>query len=609
MTIDRFPSLPQTEPDPERRAAKIASDRATYELDYSYHDLPFARRYLDLPLSDRVSPRYEIKRTELRATIGANMAAQKVVDILEAPPGEDRILHTARKIFEVMAKRLDAPPAFARYNRPDPERDVAQKRKPLDYADYLGLYRLFLPPTLAEGWDGIDAPRLTDASFAAQRVAGTNPVLLERLTALSDRLPVTNAHLAQALEVQGEAPITLEAALGEGRLYLVDMSILDGLPTSMAEGDRLQQFLYAPLSLYLRVPRKGHRQEPLVPVAIQLAPRPGGPIYTPSRDPEAALRWSMAKLAVQCSDSNHHGIVMHNAACHLMASRLVVGLRRSLADNHPVRILLEPHFEGTLKVVNEGTRDLVEPGGFTPLLQSVSLEGVFELLHRAFAEQTWDTFNPRRCYARRGVDDPVLEYPYRDDELRLLRIIEGFVEPYLRLYYHEDSAVAGDVELRALMDELEGPSRLHGIRRPLDSVRALTELVAEIIDRVSLLHTAINYSVFDYMSFPPNMPGALYAPGPDALDEVSEADLRRMLPPLEPSNLQIADTFFVQNMLLDPLGAYKHVHFADPRVRELTQDFARRLADEELLIGRDNASRFAPYEILLPSRISTSILV
>ena len=208
MTIDRFPSLPQTEPDPERRAAKIASDRATYELDYSYHDLPFARRYLDLPLSDRVSPRYEIKRTELRATIGANMAAQKVVDILEAPPGEDRILHTARKIFEVMAKRLDAPPAFARYNRPDPERDVAQKRKPLDYADYLGLYRLFLPPTLAEGWDGTDAPRLTDASFAAQRVAGTNPVLLERLTALSDRLPVTNAHLAQALEVQGEAPIT-----------------------------------------------------------------------------------------------------------------------------------------------------------------------------------------------------------------------------------------------------------------------------------------------------------------------------------------------------------------------------------------------------------------
>jgi arachidonate 15-lipoxygenase len=610
-----FPALPQTEPDPERRRARLAGERATYELDFTYHGLPFAKRYADLPLRDRQDVRYNIKRAELKATLGANFVAQKAGDILEVPHGEDRTLHMAQKVLESVAKAFGKTPAFSRYNKPEPTRDVARSRTPLTYHDYIDLYRIIVPPAMHVHWEGHPPPGLTDQAFANQRVAGTNPVLLEQVRErMPDNFPVTDAHLARALNALGEDPVTLAAALAQGRLYLVDMSILDGLSTTNALGTGLKQYLWAPMSLFLSVERRGCPQRPLVPIAIQLGQSPGGgtKIYTPVRpedDAEAACRWAMAKLAVQSCDSNHHGIVMHNAQCHLMLSRIVISTRRALAPNHPVRILLEPHFQGTLRVVNEGTRDLVEPGGFTPLLQSVDLNGVFELLHRSFERHDWDYFNPRVCYARRGVDDPELEYPFRDDRLRILRHIDDFVESYLGLYYHDNEEVALDTELSAWMEELEAGGKIRGIRRPLHSISALRDLVGEIIDRTSLLHTAINYSVFDLMSFPPNMPAAIYGPGPDDLASVTEADLRRMLPTKDNANLQLADTFFVQNMLLDPLGAYKNAQFADGRVAALIDRFRRVLADEELLIGRDNSRRTATYEILLPSRLSTSILV
>src|SRR5262249_7421733 len=112
-----------------------------------------------------------------------------------------------------------------------------------------------------------------DSHFAAMRVAGPNPVVIERMTGPDPRFPIT-AEKYQSVVSTGDS---LEKAIADGRLYLADYSLFDGaLNGRFPKGPK---FNYAPLALFA-VPLDG---KSLVPVAIQCAPQPGpdNPIFVP----------------------------------------------------------------------------------------------------------------------------------------------------------------------------------------------------------------------------------------------------------------------------------------------------------------------------------------
>ena len=89
-----------------------------------------------------------------------------------------------------------------------------------DYDDLLSPYRqLFQLVHLPE----IERHFHEDRAFVAQRVAGCNPVVMERVTTWPQNFPVTEA---QYQAVMGEQD-SLAAALQEGRLYLADYQILE----------------------------------------------------------------------------------------------------------------------------------------------------------------------------------------------------------------------------------------------------------------------------------------------------------------------------------------------------------------------------------------------
>jgi len=168
--------------------------------------------------------------------------------------------------------------------------------------DYEKLYPVIEPPAIANTF-------LEDEFFAYMRVAGYNPLVIERVTKLGDRFPVQDSHY-QAVMGSDDS---LTAAGEEGRLYLADYKIFEG----GLNGTYLkhQKYLYAPLALFA-VPKGSDPSRLLRPVAIQCGQTPGddNPIVTPKSDKYA---WLFAKTVIQIADANYHEPISHLGRTHL----------------------------------------------------------------------------------------------------------------------------------------------------------------------------------------------------------------------------------------------------------------------------------------------------
>src|SRR5262249_5688138 len=150
------------------------------------------------------------------------------------------------------------------------------------------------------------------------------------------------------------------------------------------------------------------------------------------------------------------------------------------------------------------------------------------------------------------------DYPFRDDALASHDAIFRFVDAYVRLYYCDDDAVAGDPEVKAWVAELraEGGGRIKGIagERPVETVEALAALVTQIIFRVTTSHASINYPCFDAWAYVPGSPAVGYRPAPSWDREPAEDELRRVLAPLPVAWALFDLAYTLREMRLSTLG-------------------------------------------------------
>jgi arachidonate 15-lipoxygenase len=460
--------------------------------------------------------------------------------------------------------------------------------------DYAELFRSFGVPPISKNF-------ADDQAFAAMRVAGPNPVMLQRLKKLDERLPVT-VQMFQAAVPQD----SLDAALAEGRLYLADYSLLDG--AVMGTFPNGQKYLYAPLALFV-ITKAGQQ---LLPVAIQCQQKPGtdNPIFTP-RD---GYNWLIAKTIVETADGNVHEASTHLGRTHLTMEAFVISSYRQLAENHPLALLLWPHFEGTLAINKASWQHLIaEKGGVDKLFGGTIQTSRGVAVHGVQSTRVMNDLLPL-TFAQRGVDDceAFPNYPYRDDALLYWEAIHEWVSTYLKLYYRDDSEVQRDNELQAWVRELASDrgGRIKGL--PNDGViRQLSELIEVatfVIYTCSVQHAAVNFPQYDCMSYVPNMPLAGYRPAPKTTSGATEADFIAMLPTMDMAELQMELGYLLGTVHYTELGQYPHNQFDDQRVTAPLQQFQNRLAEVGTTITDRNQSR-RPYETLAPKGIPQSINV
>lgn len=554
-------SLPHEDPAPEARRAALDAARETWRFDREQRGLPLAVKVA----SEDYTPAYMLKAVQLQA----RLASARVAAALDP-----RLLATHR----------EAGP---------PERGGGVSRGSMvtlrDEDHYAALFHT-LPATAYREWSG------DDDFFAWQRLAGCNATHLRRQREADPRFPVTDEHLRAAV---GEGD-SLARARAEGRLYALDLSALAGIPMGSTQGVR--RYCDSPLALFVRALGGAFR-----PVAIQRSAA-GGPIYTPA-DGE---RWRHARLGVNAADSVWAGAVMHLGVCHSVAGGVQVCAARELAPQHPLRLLLWPHFEMTAAANETMKTAVIGRGGFFDELLAPTLEASIDLAVKALRTRSMRDAAPWRDVALRGCDDLVAlpEYPFRDDGMPIAHALRRWVGSYLRLWYRADADLARDAELVAWHRALGASdgAALHDLPT-LATVDELVDLVTTVIFQITAGHAAVNYNGYDQYAWVATYPTALWAPPLDPSHDPTPDDYLRALAPLGVADRMLDLTLPQRELRLNTLGEYPRGHFDDPRVEALADGLRDELARVEADTAARDAGRRWPFPYLIPSRVAQSIHV
>jgi arachidonate 15-lipoxygenase len=578
--------LPQHDPDSERRAVTLDNKRKDYAITFDKY--PFLPMAASLPAEENPPKAW------------SDLVGNALQEVLKNDVRADKGRVTARAGFGARAHELAVALAGLPHSG---AADVINDIVSLVMAgDMLGAaqsvddYRVFFKtvpvPPLASTFH-------TDSFFSRKPLCGADPEILERVRALDDAFPVTDADLQQVSPGDG-----LKSAVADGRLFQADFGMVAGAPPNELGGAK--RFVFAPRVMYA-VPRAGGT---LRAFAIQIGRTPGSnnPIFTPAD----GWGWRIAKTHADAADTAVGALWFHHARTHLVAEPMILAAHRQLAPSHPLLRLLLPHFQGTLSINETGYKTVFAAHGVLDWFTGTPRETVREVALQSVRTFGFnDSIFPRRMRLR-GVDDAsvLTDFPFRDDGMLIWNAITEWVGSYVNIYYSSDADVNADTELQAWLREVTAPDGggLKGIGQEgaLRTRSYLVDAISQIIFSGSALHSAMNFPVQEEMAFVPNSPFGVYRTPPTSKAGLTEKDWLALLPPLDQAQRQFSVAYLLGASRYGKLGDYGPGWFDDPRIKPALERFRARLLEVEGTIAERNRNR-PEYIHLKPSRIAPSI--
>ncbi|KAJ7337203.1 Arachidonate 5-lipoxygenase [Desmophyllum pertusum] len=394
-----------------------------------------------------------------------------------------------------------------------------------DFDDYRKAFVTFVGdvPLAAEHWQD-------DRFYGAQFLNGCNPDTIKRCTELPSNFPVTQELVGNLLD-EGD---TLDNAIQDGRVYMVDFEILEDIPLYGHNDEKVEnRYTCAALGLFY-VRSSGD----IVPIAIQFhqVPSETNPIWTPN---DSELDWIYAKMWLRNADTQWHQMITHLLRTHLFMEAIALASWRQLPSLHPLWKLLAPHIRGVLAINTLGRGRLIPAGGVADNTLSVGGGGHIHLMKKYYKSISWSSYDLPNVLKERGVDDPekLPGFHYRDDALRLWQAIQDYIRRVLLIYYHSDEDIEKDTELQAWILDLHDngyPAREgetdHGFPSSVTSIQQLTHIVTIVIFTCACQHAAVNFSQMDTFGFPPNSPALMRQPPPTEKGKMTMKDMMKSLP-------------------------------------------------------------------------------
>eukprot|EP00808_Paulinella_micropora_P025155 g26250.t1 len=512
-----------------------------------------------------------------------------------------------------------------------------------------------------------------DEEFARQYLAGVNPVLLRRLTendlryiqeqspfgpalseedALARMLAVVSAADGRDANIKGKTASALTkdnfflTLLAQQRLFWVDYQQLENVYMIR------NRLFYAPVVLFFTT----QHSKTLLPLCIVLTRHPAASfaspdcpdsgsahshehlpqrvpniVYTPPPEfhtytaprqweqTQEARVWVFAKMHVTLADAMVHQSVSHLALTHLTLEPIIVAFRRSFSSDHPLHILLSPHFENTLAINELGRNSLLGDtnSDFDRVLATGKL-GSLQLMQTAYANRSiLDSAVPRDL-RRRGLwpvdpaNDPLPGYVHRDLAILWWDTFEKYVSMALHVAYTTEQDIRHDQALQAFVTELSSRyfSALPGPPVVADSFSSLTELLATLIFVASCGHSAVNFGQLDYYTFVPGRPLFLTKGMPVNHSRVTMSFIMSALPDYDATLETIAMAHTLSLEELDPIASRLS---KQTKVQELYPAPYRFLLERMEKLAHDSEAASArspvPYRYLHPQRIAPSIAI
>ena len=340
-----------------------------------------------------------------------------------------------------------------------------------------------------------------DEEFGRQTLNGLNPVMIKRIKKIPDNFPVTLDDIGGLL-TRGHS---LDEELEEGRIYLIDYKILEGISTGwkpMKESnDPDDKLEVAPAMALLYHDHQDH----LVPIAIQLGQTPGPqcPIWTRNDSEED---WRLAKIWLRNADAQVAQICKHLSYTHFFIEPFALAMHRCLAPVHPIYKLLKQHLRFIISINTLGREVLTAPGGSADVSLSVGhgSQGIKELLTKTFKEMDWDEFDYKKQLEDRDVMD-LPGYHHRDDCIKLWDVIQEYVQAIVNEFYENDVDVIQDMEIQDWVEDVhsDGFGKMKdlkkkslGIPRRLETKDDLVMYLQKIIFNATVWHSFANFYSF-----------------------------------------------------------------------------------------------------------------
>jgi len=358
----------------------------------------------------------------------------------------------------------------------------------------------------------------------------------------------------------------------------------------------------------------------LVPIAIQLGQEPSAdtPIFTPNVDPGL---WLLVKWFVQAADACVHECISHLLTTHMIPETVYVAANRNMAPEHPLMQLVKSHFWFTININFSARTTLMDPKiGELPTLFAMGYEGMCDMVRHYTDTWDWNDYDPEKDFKKRGVDDEhaLPGYYYRDDQLKLWKLLKEYTEGVVTGIYPTEEALANDTELHAFGKELlEKVPKWKGLPIEADgkfkSRKHLQYMLCLLINTVSPRHNAVNNGQFDYLGFIPNMPPKLRCPPPRSRQQkFTEPQLASFLPVYEDAVVQI--TFFTTvSTPAEPdelLGVVPDKFMEGfPECKNAVTTLKAKLDDLSKDIDKRNAGLRVPYTYLNPNQLSAGVAV
>ncbi len=456
-----------------------------------------------------------------------------------------------------------------------------------------------------------------------------------QLNKLLEKFPISDA-LFQSVS---QSSLSLQEAAQQNKLYACDYAMLEGIPGGKLNGKL--RYPVAPIALFYwnETPPEGYPTNgALQPIAIQINQQHdenSNPIFTPhdesQSNDESGVKWRLAKSAVQNACAVQHETVAHLGACHLVIDPMIIAANRQLHANHPLLVLLKPHFRYTLQINNGAIHSLIVPGGVVSSVVSASIEGSSKLIIDAHEKWRFDEQIPTQLFKDRGLTEESLpHFPFREDTLDIWSAIHNYVRDYLSLYYGSEKKLATqamlqDDELQNWINEMvnsrcAATKGMQGLRQTgdkekpvsLDNFDYFVDIISLIIYTASAQHASVNYAQYPLMTYIPSVSGTLYKPAPTKADTLNESDFIQWLPPLDVALYQVSFGLLLSNVQYDKLGYYdkkKQSYFKDAQAQAIVKKFQQQLNIVEAAIQQRNTTRAFEYPYQLPSNIPNSISI
>lgn len=438
---------------------------------------------------------------------------------------------------------------------------------------------------------------LEDKVFARLRVAGYNPSSLVRVFSLTD-MPFLVAD--EDMPWGGDSMV---ACIAENRLYAQDFSFMAELPQESGAGK-----IFAVTAAMYAVPPGGGDLEP---VAIQVN---GDIILPPKLNRPFTTHWAIAKMALNQNDATHQELFAHLGRTHLLVEPFVIATMRQLPSDHPVHILLKPHFEGTIFINDTASKNLVKVGGDVDKIFAGDITAVMKWCANLVLSNHFNDSMPDVELKRRGLMNPILKMPYRDDALEHFEAMHEFVLSYLSHFYKTDIEVAQDPELQAWVQELMDPERgrLKGFgeddKGTVSSVKYLARAITFVIFSASVQHAAVNFPQFAYMSYAPAISGGLYAVPPKPSEEAGLKQWAATLTPIKTAIEQIRILGLIGVVYHTRLGQYRRGEMPDDEpVQSALRRYQNKLGRIDARIEMRERNGRLKYDFLRSSKIPQSI--